>query len=290
MQATPNWPLDSLRHRARCPHWLSARRRHHRAHDATNVASLNVGTAPPRCAAAGLFIPEPAALSDPCQSPLLDDDGTPGAAARPELAGIAERLPAGVRPGTSSWSFPGWAGLVYDRTADRSLPARRGLAACAAHPLFTTVCIDRSFHGPLSVAEWRGLAEQMPAGFRSVVKAPATVTLPWCTATACIRRCRRRRCRPRACGRRRPAPWVARWNLGHGQRYAAARARYRPFNRRVDPDPASRDEIAAGIRAATRDGEAAYVTVNNKAEGSAPLSAEALAGAVVADGGCPSPA
>ncbi|HMA18957.1 MAG TPA: DUF72 domain-containing protein, partial [Thermoanaerobaculia bacterium] len=32
-----------------------------------------------------------------------------------EAGAIAERLPAGVRFGTSSWSFPDWAGLVYSR-------------------------------------------------------------------------------------------------------------------------------------------------------------------------------
>ena len=50
------------------------------------------------------------------------------------LTAVADRLPAGLRMGTSSWSFPGWEGIVYDRRASQSTLARRGLSAYAAHP------------------------------------------------------------------------------------------------------------------------------------------------------------
>ena len=70
---------------------------------------------------------------------------------------------------------------------------------------------------------------------------------------------------------------VVRWNLGHGRSYEAARARYAPFNRIVDADPRSRDQIARLCARAVTAGVPAYVTVNNKAEGSAPLSIELLA-------------
>ena len=42
--------------------------------------------------------------------------------------------------GTSSWSFPGWAGIVYDSKVSQTTLARHGLAAYARHPLFRTVC------------------------------------------------------------------------------------------------------------------------------------------------------
>ena len=79
--------------------------------------------------------------------------------------------------GTSSWSFPGWSGLVYGRpAASESRLARDGLAAYASHPLLTTVGIDRGFYAPLDAATFAGYAAQVPAGFRFLVKAPALVT------------------------------------------------------------------------------------------------------------------
>jgi len=70
---------------------------------------------------------------------------------------------------------------------------------------------------------------------------------------------------------------VVRWMLGGTQRYEAARERYRPFHALVDEDPAARDAIAGLCVAALRAGKAAYVVANNKAEGSAPLTALRLA-------------
>ena len=40
-------------------------------------------------------------------------DGVVPASAGEDLIELALRLPATLRLGTSSWSFPGWAGLVY---------------------------------------------------------------------------------------------------------------------------------------------------------------------------------
>jgi hypothetical protein len=45
----------------------------------------------------------------------------------------------------------------------------------------------------------------------------------------------------------------------------------------VEPDPDARGRIAALLRAAASRGRGSLVIVNNKAEGSAPLSIEALA-------------
>ena len=81
-----------------------------------------------------------------------------------------------------------------------------------------------------------------------------------------------------------PGPLVCRWNLNrlHGmQGYEEARELYRPFNALVDPDPQLRSALARVIAGTTSAGYPAYVTVNNKAEGSAPLSVQALAQEVV---------
>ena len=61
-----------------------------------------------------------------------------------ELAQLAARLRPNLRLGTSSWSFPGWEGIVYDRRVSNARLAKEGLAAYAAHPLFRTVGVDRA--------------------------------------------------------------------------------------------------------------------------------------------------
>jgi uncharacterized protein YecE (DUF72 family) len=80
-----------------------------------------------------------------------------------------------------------------------------------------------------------------------------------------------------------PGPLVCRWNLHrkHGAYgYEEAKSTYEPFDRLVDPDPDTRQVLARVIAATTAAGFHAFVTINNKAEGSAPLSVEQLAKAV----------
>jgi uncharacterized protein YecE (DUF72 family) len=78
------------------------------------------------------------------------------------------------------------------------------------------------------------------------------------------------------------SPLVIRWLLGHGLGYDEAKSRYEPFDRLVDEDEASRRSIARLVVAALRRRRDAWVIVNNKAEGSAPLSIRRLAAATVA--------
>ncbi len=100
------------------------------------------------------------------------------AALSPHLTALAARLPPGLRLGTSSWSFPGWQGIVYDRLASEETLAREGLAAYAAHPLLRTVSIDRSFYRPLAAEQFRAYADAVADDFRFVVKADRLVTSP----------------------------------------------------------------------------------------------------------------
>lgn len=88
----------------------------------------------------------------------------------------AAALPAEVRFGTSSWSFPGWQGLVYSSSRTQAALARDGLREYAAHPLLRTVGVDRSYYAPIPVDDLRRYADQLPAGFPCCLKAPATVT------------------------------------------------------------------------------------------------------------------
>lgn len=92
------------------------------------------------------------------------------------VTSIARKLPEGLYLGTSSWSFPGWNGIVYDRKTSQTVLARHGLAAYAQHPLFRTVGIDRTYYAPMTAAELADYAEAVPEHFRFVVKAHEMVT------------------------------------------------------------------------------------------------------------------
>ncbi|QMV73803.1 DUF72 domain-containing protein [Comamonas piscis] len=88
---------------------------------------------------------------------------------------LAPAMPALLRMGGSSWSYPGWQGMVWDKAYSERILAQRGLSAYAEHPLLRTVSIDRSFYRPLAPSEYALYAAQVPADFRFVVKAPALV-------------------------------------------------------------------------------------------------------------------
>jgi uncharacterized protein YecE (DUF72 family) len=101
-----------------------------------------------------------------------------GAAAVSErVRKLAAALPPEIRLGTSSWSFPGWAGLVYARRYPVRRLAQEGLAAYARHPLLRAVGIDRTHYQPLTAEELAAYAAAVPAEFRFVVKAHDAVTL-----------------------------------------------------------------------------------------------------------------
>ena len=77
-----------------------------------------------------------------------------------------------------------------------------------------------------------------------------------------------------------PGPLVCRWNLHqlHGAYgYEAATDRYAPYDKLVDVDIHTRAALAKVVKATTQAGFNAYVTINNKAEGCAPLTVAGLA-------------
>lgn len=315
------------------------------------------------------------------------------------LIRLGHRLPAGVYLGTSSWSFPGWQGIVYGGAFSEGQLARNGLAAYARHPVLRTVSIDRSFYQPLDADEYARYARQVPEAFRFVVKAPAQVTdamlraehgapdapnprfldaelaierfarpalaglgaragplvfqlaplprellrspdalqatvarigefiarlprevdgrapiyaveprSPELLTPRLVRTLREAGARlalsiharmPEASRQstalramdattdegddwRMKGPLVVRWNLHAGFRYDEAKQRYAPFDRLLDADILTRGTLAHLIHVAIRSDQPAFVIVNNKAEGSAPLSCIELAKAVVA--------
>jgi uncharacterized protein YecE (DUF72 family) len=296
----------------------------------------------------------------------------------PDAARLRSKLPSRLRLGTSSWSFPGWAGLVWDRPHSEERLARDGLPAYARHPLLRAVGLDRGYYAPLSAHALAAYAAQVPDDFRFVVKAHEACTLArfprgprggptpgapnprfldaayasevvvapyveglgekggalvfqfppqapgalaspdafaerlhrflaalppgpayaveirsagWLTeryaaalADAGAVHCltihptmpdlpTQIRVAHAALG----GPCVVRWMLRSGASYEAARERYRPFDRLVDEDPATRSDVAALCLAAAERRLASYVIANNKAEGSAPLTLVRLA-------------
>jgi hypothetical protein len=78
-----------------------------------------------------------------------------------------------------------------------------------------------------------------------------------------------------------PLPLVARWNLHAGRDYDGAKADYFPFNRLVEEDVPSRSALAHLARAAAAGDSDVFITINNKAEGSAPRSVALLAAGIV---------
>ncbi|VVE31481.1 DUF72 domain-containing protein [Pandoraea terrigena] len=325
--------------------------------------------------------------------------GVGAAAVSRAVQTLGERLPGPIRLGTSSWSFPGWKGIVWDDDYSDTKLSRQGLAAYASHPVLRCVGIDRSFYKPMSIVEYQKYAQQVPENFRFLVKAPSVVTdarvrgekgeglganpcfldariateqfvtpcltglgpkagvlvfqvspLPLellrdipalilrieaffaalpplppgetapstpegpadpgpCYALEIrdgalltprlmrslgqlgVRYCVGLHARMPHVERQAAAlamldeasagPLVVRWNLNSAHHYEQAKAKYAPFDKIVDPDPATRDVLAALAAHYALAGQPVYVIVNNKAEGSSPLSCHALAERIV---------
>jgi uncharacterized protein YecE (DUF72 family) len=70
---------------------------------------------------------------------------------------------------------------------------------------------------------------------------------------------------------------VIRLLLPPGTQYEERKAAFAPFDRIQEPDEAMRSEVEALVRQAEASGRKTYVLVNNKAEGSSPLTVKALA-------------
>jgi uncharacterized protein YecE (DUF72 family) len=328
-----------------------------------------------------LFDDEPDGGPRPDRAPARATATPPApVAAEPpaELAALAAGLPARLRLGTSSWSFPGWAGLVYAGPAAKAVLSRDGLTAYARHPLLGTVGVDSGFYAPLDAGRLARWAAQVPADFRFLVKAPAAVTQRsrrerdgsfrhnpgFLDVDTALRQAvepyllglgeragvllfqfppQGRRTDPRRFAEdlyrfmnRLPAgpvyavevrdahlltpdfaaalhhggavpsfaahprvpelpaqaelfpdaaagPLVIRWLLRRNRGYDEARDRYGPFDRLAEPDPDTRAAIVSLAAAALARGRDVFIIVNNKAEGSSPLSVVELARGLSAD-------
>lgn len=134
---------------------------------------------PPSALSAADLFGEPlaATAAPPAAAPAgKRGKGVAPAEVSPACRALAAALPRSLRLGTSSWSYPGWQGLVYGAEYSQSKLARQGLAAYGTHPLLRCVSIDRSFYAPLTLADYLRYAAQVSDDFRFIVKAPSLVT------------------------------------------------------------------------------------------------------------------
>jgi uncharacterized protein YecE (DUF72 family) len=115
-------------------------------------------------------------LADRNQLSLLASAPTVEPVLDPEIQALASRLPSKLYFGTSSWTFPGWAGIVYAGQPSMASLVKAGLSAYARYPLFRTVGIDRGYYAPLEERVLVEYAAQLPPGFRAVLKVPSELT------------------------------------------------------------------------------------------------------------------
>lgn len=109
-------------------------------------------------------------------APARRPRGVQAAPPQPDDEALAAALSSHIHLGTSTWSYPGWQGLVWAGKHSEATLSKTGLSAYAAHPLLRAVGIDRGFYRPLAASEYERHAQQVPPGFRFTVKAPSLVT------------------------------------------------------------------------------------------------------------------
>jgi uncharacterized protein YecE (DUF72 family) len=119
---------------------------------------------------------DPKKQPDMFGGPAADAQVVRPAVPSPELLGVAKRLSKNLHLGTSSLSFPGWAGIVYAEQYRVAVLARHGLRAYAQHPLLNALNVDSTFYRPPSVESLTQQAAEVPENFRFVVKAYTGLT------------------------------------------------------------------------------------------------------------------
>lgn len=80
--------------------------------------------------------------------------------------------------GTSTWTFPEWAGIVYHKPYTQKTIKAESLAEYAAFPSFSTVGIDHTFYAPPNPFVLMEYAKFLPAGFKCASKVWEEITVP----------------------------------------------------------------------------------------------------------------
>lgn len=85
--------------------------------------------------------------------------------------------PPNVFFGTSSWTYPGWKGLIYSRSYRESGDTVAMLEEYARCPLFGCVGADSSFYRPPSRSTLESYQAVLPTGFKVLGKAYDRITI-----------------------------------------------------------------------------------------------------------------
>ena len=101
----------------------------------------------------------------------------PDAVTLATLQQLAAALPETALFGTSSWTYPGWTGLVYDQEYPKTGATARMLEEYARYPLFRTVGIESTFYAPATARTLESYARALPPGFRCVSKVWDRITV-----------------------------------------------------------------------------------------------------------------
>ncbi|MDH4131260.1 MAG: DUF72 domain-containing protein [Gemmatimonadota bacterium] len=107
----------------------------------------------------------------------MPSNSTPDTPPPEALEAYARALPPECLFGTSSWTYPGWKGLVYRQDYPKSGASAAMLAEYARFPLFRTVGIDSTFYAPPSAEMLESYAAALPPGFKCVSKVWDRITV-----------------------------------------------------------------------------------------------------------------
>lgn len=90
----------------------------------------------------------------------------------------ARSIPPTIRFGTSTWTYPGWKGLIYhsDYKSEKEFKAK-SLAEYSQIPLFRSVGIDSTFYNPPSKEMLENYASQVPSDFKWISKVWERITV-----------------------------------------------------------------------------------------------------------------
>ncbi len=94
-----------------------------------------------------------------------------------ELKRLAAGLPPLLRFGPSSWTYPGWTGLIYRGPYPKRDASTSLLGEVARWPLFRTVGIDSAFYAPPSAETLQRYSRQLPDDFPCVSKVWQEITV-----------------------------------------------------------------------------------------------------------------
>jgi uncharacterized protein YecE (DUF72 family) len=93
-----------------------------------------------------------------------------------DVARLAAGVPELIHFGTSTWTYPGWTGLVYQREYPATGASAAMLGEYARWPLFRTVGIDSFFYRPPSAKTLAEYAAVLPPGFPCLSKVWERIT------------------------------------------------------------------------------------------------------------------